>query len=235
METEKTEQIEAVSHDAPSEVLASETVLHNAPSEVLASEIVPHDAPVAVLTPESEPSSAPSEAVASESEPHHAPLAVLTSGTTQDAAPVAVLASDVKQETSPLDALAPEAKQALVARSLRRVALRRARRFTDALLENEDLRSNLHDTQAGMLIDWATERLELMAEESAELDDAAADRLLSTLAKGTTSVIQQIDLLVGGTLDHEAIADEFRTIAENSAEQGTDSVFNNLYTFATNG
>ena len=75
--------------------------------------------------------------------------------------------------------------------------------------------------------------IEVVVEESAEIDDAAAERLLTTLSKGVTHVIWQIDRLMGGTIEDEPIADELKAIAANSAEGDDDALFDSLYAFAT--
>lgn len=117
-------------------------------------------------------------------------------------------------------------------RQLRRQSMRRAGPYTDRLLSNEGVRRNLLDGQAQKLIGWAVERIETMAAESAEMSDESAERLLSTLTNGVTDVIRQIDRLIGAEDDGD-IADELRTIAEKSAEDDTDTLFEKLFNFAT--
>jgi len=121
----------------------------------------------------------------------------------------------------------------LSSRQLRRRSMRRAGQFTDELLTNEGVRRHLVDAQAQKLLGWAVERIETMAEESAEMSDEAAERLLGTLAKGVTDVIRQIDRLVGADDDDDEIADELKSIAEKSAEDDKDTLFEKLFNFAT--
>lgn len=140
--------------------------------------------------------------------------------------------TDDVQEDAPMSLMIIEAPpEAVNSRKARRISARRSRPFTEKLLINEGLRQNLIDEQAQRLIGWATERLEEMAIDSADLEDTAAERLLQTLSKGVTDVIRQIDHVMGNELDE--VADEFRAIAVDSAESDKDTLFEKLFAFAT--
>lgn len=128
-----------------------------------------------------------------------------------------------------------EPKQDLTARQERRVSMSRVQAFSDQILENEGLRQHLSDDQARAMINWAIERLELMAEDSAEWGDDSAERLLDTLTNGLSNVIGEVNALMGpptleGVDGESAVSAELQQVAEQFSHLEQDQLFQKLFT-----
>jgi hypothetical protein len=83
---------------------------------------------------------------------------------------------------------------------------KRAARAAESILENESLTADLDDTAAKVLLDWGIACAELVAKETAGLDDQEAEQVIDSKLRAVRHLMRRVSKWAANQQDMEAQA-----------------------------